>query len=283
MNLENTVVLPMIKSAPQFVLTRYIYCKMDVLASLFMAILDKYYEEAIFWACELYYSGWKKEVADYLMAIYKECFKQQNPKLGQFLKRKYLDITRDLTVDCGDIIATMARNLADPSRKYCIAEFVNCMNSNAISYKESKIYIIADAIKKECTYSTRKDLRSFLDYESDDEMGQSILHRDNWLYFASFSPIWSDRITEYRGTINHENQTIEFKNEDDEEAFNEKYNYELDEQSLEVQSRVRLIEPVEQMTKSEFIQKYGYNNKFAFDIEPNNNIKIKIRTKKHKQ
>lgn len=304
MNLENTVVIPnneteFYNAKEQFALTRYLYCKMDVLASLFMAILDKEYTQAIFWAEELYYSGWKKEVADYLMAIYKECFKRYNPKLERFLKRKYSEITQDLTVDCGHIVATMARNLADPSRKYSIAEFVNCIsnNNNNSNHKESNIYVVIDAntdtdtqntnintvprhiLKSACKYETRKDMRSFLEYESDDEIGQSKLHRDNWLYFASFSPIWAERIAKYRGTINEEDQTIEFVNEDDEEMFNEKYNYELDEQSLELQNRILLTEPSrnKQMTKHEFIQKYGK------DVELNNNIKIKIRIKKHKQ
>ena len=301
MNLENTVVLPnneteFYNANEKFALTRYLYCKMDVLASLFMAILDKEYAQAIFWAEEIYYSGWKKEVADYLMAIYKECFKQHNPKLERFLKRNYLKITQDLTHDHGNIVATMARNLADPSRKYCIAEFVNCIvNNTSLNHKESNIYIIIDPVDKQnsnintvprhilksaCKYETRKDMRRFLEYESDDEMGQSKLHRDNWLYFASFSPIWAERISKYHGTINDEDQTIDFVNEDDEEMFNEKYNYEVDEQSLELQNRIRLTEPSinnKQMTKHEFIQKYGK------EVELNNNIKIKIRVKKHKQ
>lgn len=306
MNLENTVVIPndeteFYNTKEPFALTRYLYCKMDVLASLFMAILDKEYTQAIFWAEEIYYSGWKKEVADYLMAIYKECFKRHNPKLGRFLKQKYSDVTQDLTMDCGTIVATMARNLADPSRKYCIAEFVNCIvnnNNTNSNYKESNIYVIIDItetdtkadtnistvprhiLKMACKYETRKDMRSFLEYESDDEMGQSKLHRDNWLYFASFSPIWAERISKYRGTINDEDQTIDFANEDDEEIFNEKYNYEVDEQSLELQNRIMLTELSnnnKQMTKHEFIQKYGK------EVELNNNIKIKIRIKKHKQ
>ena len=289
----------MTESVAQFALTRHLYCKMDVLASLFMSILDKDTKQSIFWTYEMYYSGWKNEVADYLMAIYKECFKQQNPKLGKFLERQYTNIMRDITLDCGHIAATMARNLADPARKYCIAAFVNCTTTNQEMYKESAIYVIIDPIdpidnmntnsrhflKNNCIYSSRKDMRRFLDYESDDELGQSILHRDNWLYFASFSPIWADRIAEYPNTINEENMTIDFANEDDEEMFNDKYNYELDEQSIEVQSRILLIEPTnnKQMTKSEFIQKYGYNNKYAFDIdESKKNIKIKIRVTKNK-
>ena len=310
MNLENTVVITNDETEfynikEKFALTRYLYCKMDVLASLFMAILEKDYTQAIFWAEEIYYSGWKKEVADYLMAIYKECFKRDNPKLGRFLKRRYSDITQDLTLDHGNIVATMARNLADPSRKYCIAEFVNCIvinNNTSSNYKESNIYVIIDIadtntqntnisintvprhiLKTACKYETRKDMRSFLEYESDDEMGQSKLHRDNWLYFASFSPIWAERISKYHGTANDEDQTIDFANEDDEEEFYEKYNYEVDEQSLELQNKIMLTEHTnsnnnnKQMTKHEFIQKYGK------DVELNNNIKIKIRIKKHKQ
>lgn len=284
MKMENTIVLLTDDVVhPPFVLTRYLYNKDDVLASLFLSILDKDYLQAVFWTCELYVSGWKQEVAEYLMAIYQECFEQQNPRLGRFLKRQYSNIVRDLTIDSCHLAATMARNLADPSRKYCIAAFVNC-TSNIRPTKESNIYVIVDTcvdtyvkpvLETVCKYKTRKDFRQFLEYESEDEICNSILHRDNWLYFASFSPIWSERIAKHQGIVNHEKQTIEFVDED-EEQFNEKYDYEFDEQSLEVQDRLRMTDARSQvqMTKPDFIQKYGYNNKYAFDIvEVKRNIK----------
>ena len=59
--------------------------------------------------------------------------------------------------------------------------------------------------------------------------------RDNWLFHASFSPLWSSRI-ESRGGRVTKNEVI-FDNEDDEEQFNELFNLEPDEQKLEVQEK----------------------------------------------
>ena len=42
---------------------------------------------------------------------------------------------------------------------------------------------------------------------------------ENWLYYASKSPVWNKRILRYNGTINHDTKTVTFKNEDDCENF----------------------------------------------------------------
>jgi hypothetical protein len=55
----------------------------------------------------------------------------------------------------------------------------------------------------------------------------------NWLYFASFSPIWANRIAEYDGVIDNENCRVDFPNDDCIERFYEEYGYEPDEQKME--------------------------------------------------
>lgn len=57
----------------------------------------------------------------------------------------------------------------------------------------------------------------------------------NWLYYSSFTPIWSKRILQHNGVINHELKTITFENYEDEENFYDNYGYEPDEQKIEVQ------------------------------------------------
>ena len=58
---------------------------------------------------------------------------------------------------------------------------------------------------------------------------------DNWVYYASFSPLWKKRIERHNGIILQEEQTIHFENEEDEEAFYNYFNLEPDEQSLEIE------------------------------------------------
>ena len=49
-----------------FVLTRYLYIKEDVLMSLLISILEKNYDQGLFWASELYFSGFQEEVVEYI-------------------------------------------------------------------------------------------------------------------------------------------------------------------------------------------------------------------------
>ena len=58
-----------------------------------------------------------------------------------------------------------------------------------------------------------------------------------WLYYASKSPLWQTRIASYGGTINDTTYNVEFACDDQEEKFYEKYGYEPDEQSIEIQEK----------------------------------------------
>lgn len=61
---------------------------------------------------------------------------------------------------------------------------------------------------------------------------KEIMHCDNnkWLYHASFSPIWYNRIKEYRGVVNHMSMRVEFVDEENEDTFRQHFDYEPDEQ-----------------------------------------------------
>tara|TARA_B110000261_G_scaffold79867_1_gene91811 strand:+ start:1057 stop:2121 length:1065 start_codon:yes stop_codon:yes gene_type:complete len=64
--------------------------------------------------------------------------------------------------------------------------------------------------------------------------------RQNWEYYANFSPSWHKRIKSYNGKI--KNRKILFHNEDDYENFYEKYNLEPDEQDLITQEKsIRIL------------------------------------------
>ncbi len=61
---------------------------------------------------------------------------------------------------------------------------------------------------------------------------------DHWKYFAYNTPIWKERFDQYKIKLNHEDFKLEFEDDCDEfEDFHEKYYYEPDEQSKEVQER----------------------------------------------
>ena len=62
-------------------------------------------------------------------------------------------------------------------------------------------------------------------------------YRDDWLYAASFSPLWKARIAGSNGTINEEAKEVTFKDDESLEQFYDKYGLEPDEQRLEVQQK----------------------------------------------
>jgi len=87
-----------------------------------------------------------------------------------------------------------------------------------------------------------------------------------WEYYASFSPLWAERIQRYHGNINHDTKKIEFEDEDEEEEFYDHFNYEPDEQSLETQNKS--IQPiVSKRTWVEFYEEYKHNGLFEPDTE----------------
>jgi hypothetical protein len=87
----------------------------------------------------------------------------------------------------------------------------------------------------------------------------------NWLYFASFSQIWKQRIESHDGIINHEKGNIEFKNDDCFELFHEKFNYEPDEQKKVIQDKS--IQKIE--AARTWVTFYEENKKNCIiDIEP---------------
>jgi hypothetical protein len=55
----------------------------------------------------------------------------------------------------------------------------------------------------------------------------------NWEYFASYTPVWRERISAYKGILDHDTQTVVFPN-NTEDLFYTKYGYEPDEQPLHI-------------------------------------------------
>jgi non-homologous end joining protein Ku len=81
--------------------------------------------------------------------------------------------------------------------------------------------------------------------------------RYNWLYYASKSNIWENRIKKYNGNITE--KTVEFMDEADESQFREKYDYELDEQSKEVLQKI-IGEINRTKTPQQFYDEYKHNS-----------------------
>ena len=80
------------------VFTRYLYVKEEVEIGLLVSILNKS-DDAVFWAFELYYSGFKNELFELIWKIYYDFFATLNPAYEAYLLKKHkefisLDETR---------------------------------------------------------------------------------------------------------------------------------------------------------------------------------------------
>lgn len=242
------------------VLTRYLYIYDEVLVSLAAAIIDKDKDQALFWTYELYYSGYQLEVAEYLLAVYNEFIRAYNPKFAKFIESMV-----DRQAEGPHIVGSIVRNMVDASRfAKPVQDFLQpCSKSLPPQYKETKFRVLLNEkdvekyktidttqhvvartlLSKACLYATRKDLNQLFNCRHKDLEPKEIvdLMRYNWPYYAAKSPVWKQRIHHHNGIIDEEDECIFWDPDLDiekEEEFYHLYGYDLDEQSLAVQSKM---------------------------------------------
>jgi hypothetical protein len=78
------------------VFTQYLYIKEEVILALLVSILNKS-DKAIFWAYELYYSGFKYELLNLIWKIYYDFFATLNPAYESYLFKKHKELLSDNT------------------------------------------------------------------------------------------------------------------------------------------------------------------------------------------
>lgn len=268
---------------PEFTLTRYLYIKEDVLASLIVSIFEKKYDEALFWASELYYSELEKETAEFIYSIYRNFFYSNNPKLDKVMKTGIERFDKGIY-----IVNTMILNLIAKPRTYTLQHFMaqelDPPAFEGSADKETKLWIFANQEKSQ-KYSTEniekdkpvyyKVLRTVCKYETHKKWTQVfgciykdmdyrdilLKHRDQWLYYASFTPLWEKRILQFNGTVDYDKREVNFENDDDFENFYELYSYDIDEQPHEVFKKISHTSILLKNTINEFYKLYEPNMK----------------------
>lgn len=120
--------------------------------------------------------------------------------------------------------------LLDKGNKYDPKFYVKVTGDDIVKYKTRPLINLKGwkIPPRECLYTI---------HLKPNTVDKSISHYDNWLYFASKTPIWKKRITRHKGAIDTDNKCVSFKNVDNEEDFFNMYNYEPDEQSLQTQNK----------------------------------------------
>ena len=143
-----------------------------------------------------------------------------------------------------------------------------------------KHYKVLD-IARICGIDDLKHLALFKlerDTLGDDEKQVAIkeIYFRKWLYHASFSPLWFNRIKQHRGYVDYKTQSVEFVDEDVLQMFYNKYSYEPDEQSQNTHDKCLKIH--KDVNWTTFHDKYKANSLFMLDadeLEEINNDKIR--------
>lgn len=302
------------------ILTRYLYLLDETLLALLIAILKKNKDSALWWAYEIYYSGFKELLWRQIMFIYYDYFYVLNPNYKYVLEKyvKYLSTKPQIiTIIISDLIlqeytldvfimrqfcSLFELEIEDedeyPDSKYRnqAIHFSKTLNSKqqeshdiyaysglAMIYTEQfyqtsslnveeTIYIVEDAhilkmiekirinVYETVEFSNCLKSRQILSYlnlktideynslsifslmrnKKTDKNGSKIdvkeLYATDWLYYASFSPIWFQRIQQFKGWVNFKSKKIVFLTEDLEDEFMNLYNYDFDEQNMQVKN-----------------------------------------------
>jgi len=245
---------PLIHITTEFMLTRYLYIRQDVELSLIHSIIDNDLDQSLFWAYELYYSGFKLEVLYLLSQIYDAFYADLNPKLGLFLnKQGILWSNTEEYPECA--VAIIVRNmLIRPCSNHKIMDtacpepiiekriYVIMHEKDIIQYKtvEDDAYAAHLVLRNVCKYSPcGKSLKRLFipDYIEESNITQFNKWANEWMYYAAFSPIWKERLEDYGGEQNHNIKMVEFSDEANYEEFCELFGYEPDEQPASLNSR----------------------------------------------
>jgi hypothetical protein len=101
------------------------------------------------------------------------------------------------------------------------------------------------------------------------------MYYNNWLYCASFSPLWKERIIKHNGHIDETNKKVLFSekenSDDNEQEFYNEYGYEPDEQKIEIQNKT-IQEIRKERTWISFYKEHKKNAIIELDDEILNDI-----------
>jgi hypothetical protein len=349
------------------VFTQYLYIKEEVCLALLVSILNKS-NDAIFWAYELYYSGFKYELLNLIWRIYYDFFATLNPAYESYLLKKHKELLSDdqeneriissiindllfrpfnsdvfmLRNVCETFIIEINYNNTQETLKQwitnndfrSIAQWVLNVNKSIplqeiydicldifdikVKGKLTKEFVSATKVdinhniillaKIMTLFSRKAELKKgksiYINVEPEDVIiyepitGSDLknykileiaymcgiddlkhlslfkLTRNkynlqekywyNWEYHASFSPVWSKRIQQYKGYTDYNKQKVIFKEDLDDELIQEfygLYGLEPDEQKIDVQNKsIQSIEKIHNWKW--FSEKYKKNGLF---------------------
>lgn len=261
----------------EFIYTRYLYNFTEVKQSLFICLIEHKIDESLFWAFELYHSGFKETLFEYIIKIYNTIYKDYNSHWENILHLQ-LEMVEEKNDELllGNIIASMC------TKKYNLQEFCNDylsidVNQNEEERKGFNVELTEEYIHTFRTNSNDDELRNILKNNTKYSVRKEVnllfninipmynelinIYNHHWLYYCYHCPIWHKRIIEHNGKVNDETRVIIFEDDNMHETFYEKWHYDPDEQSLETKSKSIGNENVLYLDIKNFCKKFKLNMK----------------------
>jgi hypothetical protein len=214
------------------VFTRYLYEKLHVKYSLVWSMCERNREESLFWAYELYWSGFEDEVWHWLREIYVKYYEETNPRFKRRLDEFYTEWISSGGGDHG-LLGTAVGTLAMRSRipeepeKMIVLRYSDKRHETVGNLKPPRKYLAKVSqwpIRPQAKYMAQEFDGLLLKTVREAYLGV------NWLCYCA--PVWLERIKGFKGTVKE--GTVAFETEDDYEAFHETWGLEPDEQSMEM-------------------------------------------------
>ena len=219
------------------VFTRYLYEKLHVKYSLLCAMTSGEREESLFWAYELYHSGFQEYTWNLLQDIYTKYYEAANPRFKVWFDELYGQWQK--TADpclIGSIVGTLVTRSVNANSDNPVQE------KFLILYQEDrhntlapiqKPYRYLETVTKYAVWSAAQYTVETVCGLSAEKIREAYLG-PNWLFYCRKTPAWLYRIDEFVGTVDDDDRKIAFKSDDDLEAFYERWGFEPDEQTTEM-------------------------------------------------
>jgi hypothetical protein len=220
----------------EFTLTRYLYDVNKVIISLHNSIIMRNYDESCFWAYELYFSGFDCTVFEILEKTSISLYTKNHPKLIRFVVKKCASVVHN-----DESIAILIANITMKNPEIKESEKTKFISLRHDSIKQYLTKEPMELDKKNHQFLVQVCKYRVMGNLSFEELN---IFRNDWISPASKSKVWARRIIGYNGIIN-ENGSVLFTNEDDEEAFNDRYNYEVEEQSVIIENNCLGVTPLQ--------------------------------------
>jgi hypothetical protein len=236
------------------VFTRYLYNYSSCIKNLEITIREHLQDETLFWAFELYYSGFRDDATKVCKTSIEHLEIKKRKSAMKKLIKDYETTPNETT------FAKMVGNIAMPETSRFIIDYneqiinkhtplkndIRCadISSTKLPVTDFNLYRYKTILPNNTTIKHWNVLQHACKYTSRVTEGleiYNIVFGSDWLYYASATPIWSDRIKKYNGIVDHNKKTVIFPEDPTDhmmQAFYSRYGYELDEQPMQVKHKI---------------------------------------------